>query len=45
MKALDEKSQMPRWFESAFLIFLVLFAFAWAFLAVAIFELVNRWLV
>jgi Protein of unknown function (DUF3592) len=44
MKALDEKSQMPRWFESAFLAFLVLFAFGCASLSVVIFEWVaNHW--
>jgi len=44
MKALDEKSQMPRWFESAFLVFLVLFALACAVLGVVIFEWVaNHW--
>lgn len=43
MKALDKKSQMPRWFESAFLIFLVLFALACAVIAVAVFQWVaNR---
>jgi hypothetical protein len=44
MKALDEKSQMPRWFETAFLAFLVLFAFGCASLSVVIFEWVaNHW--
>lgn len=45
MKSLDEKSQVPRWSESAFLIFLVLFALACGFVSVVIFEWVaNRWL-
>jgi hypothetical protein len=45
LKALDQKSEMPAWFESAFLIFLVVFAISCGLIAVLIFEWVaNHWL-
>ena len=45
LKALDQKGEMPAWFESAFLVFLVGFAIGCAAIAVLIFEWVaNHWL-
>ena len=45
LKALDQKTEMPAWFESAFLVFLVVFAVGCAVIAVLIFEFVaNHWL-
>ncbi len=43
MKALDAKSEMPQWFEAAFVAFLVLFALGCAAVGVAIFELVTKY--
>ena len=45
LKALDQKTETPAWFESAFLIFLAAFAIGCAAIAVLIFEWVaNHWL-
>jgi Protein of unknown function (DUF3592) len=45
LKSLDQKTEMPAWFESAFLVFLVVFAIGCGLVAVLIFEFVaNHWL-